>query len=127
MAADDGLDQGLVLLGGLLVVARQEVGLDHVEAHLLQEDAVLIGQPTVTRHGDDLLMQLEIELGGLVVALRSDARDKAGADRLKRAALLGQLPRHVIGGGQRHQGVEADVVLAAERPRVPGQGELRLQ
>ena len=34
------------------------------------------------------------------------------------AAVLGQLAGHVIGGGEGHQRVEADVILAAERPRV---------
>ena len=123
---DDAVDLGVVLDGDEQAVERL-VGRDGGDrgegalglVHVLAAHGVAEGLARVVPGREHArLDRVQHFRGAAAVFLDAVRVAVEDLEHGQGAAVFGQLARHVIGGGERHQGVEADVVLAAERPRV---------
>ena len=123
---DDAVDLGVVLDGDEQAVERL-VGRDGGDrgegalglVHVLAAHGVAEGLARVVPGREHArLDRVQHFRGAAAVFLDAVRVAVEHLEHGQRATVFGQLARHVIGGGEGHQGVEADVVLAAERPRV---------
>ena len=123
---DDAVDLGLVLDGDQQAVERLvgRAGGDRGEGalglvHVLPAHGVAERLARVVPGREHARLDRVQHLRGTAAVLLDPVRVAVeDLEHRQRASVLGQLARHVIGGREGHQGVEADVVLAAEGPRV---------